>query len=82
MRGPLSRLAAILGLLMMVPIGYLVIIGELTVVDASVRAAVTLAAVIVVRRLGRFGVGVLADSMERMSLVAPQRRSADRPPAE
>ena len=49
MRGPVSRLAAILGLLMMAPIGYLVVIGELTVVDASVRAAVTLAAVIVVR---------------------------------
>ena len=79
MRGPLGRLTAALGILMLAPIGYLVALGELTVVDAAVRAAITLVAVMVVRRLSRFGVGVLADSMDRMSEGTPQRRSTDTP---
>lgn len=77
---PINRLAALLGLIVLLPIAYGVATGSLDMVDAAVRAGLTLGAVIVVRILGRIGVSLLADSMERQAVVAeaPQRRATDR----
>lgn len=64
----------------MTPIAYGVATGSLDMVDAAMRAGLTLGAVIVIRIIGRFGVSLLADSMERQAVVAetPQRRATDR----
>jgi len=77
---PVSRLAALLGLIVLTPIAYGVATGSLDMVDAAVRAGLTLGAVVVIRIIGRLGVSVLASSMERQVVVAetPQRRSTDR----
>lgn len=76
---PINRLAALLGLIVLTPIAYGVTTGSLDMVDAAIRAGLTLGAVIVVRMIGRMGLSVLANSMERQAVVeAPQRRAADR----
>jgi hypothetical protein len=77
---PINRLAALLGLIVLTPIAYGVATGSLDMVDAAIRAGLTLGAVIVIRIIGRIGVSLLADSMERQSVVAetPQRRATDR----
>ena len=77
---PINRLAALLGLIVLMPIAYGVATGSLDMLDAAIRAGLTLGAVIVVRIIGRIGVSLLADSMERQAVVAenPQRRASDR----
>jgi hypothetical protein len=77
MSNPIDRLISITGLVMLLPIGYLLTIGNLTPQEAGIRAALTLAAVIVIRRLARIGMGVVATSMERRAAAAPRRRAAD-----
>lgn len=76
---PINRLAAFLGLIVLMPIAYGVATGSLDMVDAAVRAGLALGAVIVVRIIGRFGLSLLANSMERQVVVAetPQRRATD-----
>jgi hypothetical protein len=75
---PVNRLAALLGLLALAPIGYGVATGTLDLMDAAVRAGMTLGAVLFVRFLGRIGLGLLADSMERQAVVeTPRRRASD-----
>jgi hypothetical protein len=75
---PINRLAALLGLIVLTPIAYGVAAGSLDMVDAAVRAGITLGAVIVVRAIGRVGLSVLADSMDRQAVAAtPQRRATD-----
>ena len=76
---PINRLAALLGLIVLTPIAYGVATGSLDMVDAATRAGLTLGAVIVVRIIGRIGVSLLADSMERQPVVAEdlQRRATD-----
>ena len=75
---PINRLAALLGLVVLTPIAYGVAAGSLDMVDAAVRAGITLGAVIVVRIIGRVGLSVLADSMDRQPVAAtPQRRATD-----
>jgi hypothetical protein len=75
---PINRLAALLGLIVLTPIAYGVAAGSLDMVDAAVRAGITLGAVIVVRAIGRAGLSVLADSMDRQAVAAtPQRRATD-----
>lgn len=75
---PINRLAALLGLIVITPIAYGVATGSLDMVDAAIRAGLTLGAVIVIRMIGRFGVSLLANSMDRQVVVeAPQRRAAD-----
>jgi hypothetical protein len=75
---PINRLAAVLGLLALTPIAYGVAMGTLDMVDAAMRAGLTLGAVVMVRMIGRIGLSVLASSMERQSIAeAPQRRAAD-----
>lgn len=76
MVNPLNRVTGILGLLMIGAISYQVTTGALDLTDAASRAGLTLLAVIVVRRLGRFGMGLLADSMERQA-INMQRRTDD-----
>lgn len=76
---PINRLAALLGLIVLTPIAYGVTTGSLDMVDAAMRAGLTLGAVIVIRMIGRLGLSVLANSMERQAVVeAPQRRASDR----
>lgn len=77
MRNPIHRLIAIGGLVLLLPIGYLLATGELTAQDAGIRAAIVLGVVVVVRRLARAGMTVVANSMERQAAEAPRRRSAD-----
>ena len=77
MANPLNRITGILGLLMIGAIAYQVTTGALDLTDAATRAGLTLLAVIVVRRLGRFGMGLLADSMERQAINNMQRRTDD-----
>jgi hypothetical protein len=51
--------------------------GSLDMVDGAARAGMTLGAVIGVRAIGRFGLSVLAGSMERQSGEQPPRRAID-----
>lgn len=76
---PINRLAALLGLIVLTPIAYGVATGSVDMVDAAARAGMTLGAVIVIRMVGRFGLSVLATSMERQVVAeVPQRRATDR----
>ena len=77
---PVNRLAAILGLMAVGVIAYGVATGSLDLVDGALRAGMTLAAVIVVRVIGRIGLSALAGSMERQAVVEqPQQRRATDP---
>ena len=76
MANPISRITGVLGLIMMGAISYQVVVGHLAMVQAGQRAAITLVAVIVVRRLGDFGMRALAGSMERQA-ATPKRRRTD-----
>lgn len=77
MRNPINRLIAIAGLVMLLPIAYLMTTGELTPVDAGMRAGLTLIIVVVVRKFARIGMGIMATSMEREAAEAPRRRAGD-----
>ena len=77
MSGPLGRFAAALGLIMLIPIGYQVVTGGLGMQDAAIRAAVTLLAVVGVRKLAGLGIGAMADSMDRLAEAPPRRRATD-----
>lgn len=75
---PINRLAALLGLLAIGLIAYGVVTGSLDLVDGAVRAGMTLGAVLVVRLIGRIGLGLLAGSMDRQVVAeVPQRRAGD-----
>lgn len=75
---PINRLAALLGLLALTPIAYGVATGSLDMIDAAIRAGITLGAVIAVRIIGRIGLSILADSMDRQVVATtPQRRATD-----
>jgi hypothetical protein len=75
-RSPLKRLVAIIALIAMLPIGYLLVVGHISVVDAAIRAGMTLLAAIVVNYLAGLGISAMATSMERQSAV-PRRRTTD-----
>ena len=77
MRNPINRLIAIVGLVTLLPIGYLLTTGNLTPEEAGIRAGLTLVAVIVIRKAARLGMSVVAHSMERKAASAPQRRATD-----
>ena len=75
---PINRLAALLGLVALAPIAYGVATGTLDMVDAAVRAGITLGAVVLVRIIGRIGLSALANSMDRQAVTTtPQRRATD-----
>jgi len=75
---PINRLAALLGLMAIGLIAYGVVTGSLDLVDGAIRAGMTLGAVLVVRLIGRIGLGLLAGSMDRQVVAEiPQRRAAD-----
>ena len=76
MANPVNRITGFLGLLMLGAISYQLVAGQITLVAAGGRAAMTLAAVVLVRRLGHFGMDVLAGAMEREA-AHPQRRRTD-----
>lgn len=76
MANPVNRVTGILGLIMMGAISYQVVLGQITLVEAGQRGAVTLLAVIAVRRLGNLGMRALAGSMEREA-ATPLRRQSD-----
>lgn len=60
MAAMLKRAAAVFGLLALAPIGYQLAMAQLTPVDAGIRAAITLLAVVVVRRVASLLEGFLA----------------------
>ena len=75
---PINRLAALLGLIALTPIAYGVAMGSLDMVDAAMRAGMTLGAVVAIRMIGRMGLSILANSMERQAVAeVPQRRATD-----
>lgn len=76
-RSPLKRLVAIIALIAMLPVGYLLVSGQISVVDAAIRAGITLAAAIAVNFVAGIGINAMANSMDRQSTVAPRRRSSD-----
>lgn len=75
MANPVSRITGILGLLMLGAISYQLVMGQVTLAAAGGRAAMTLAAVVVVRRLGHFGMDALAGAMEREAVSHRRRRT-------
>lgn len=77
MVNPVSRITGVLGLLMMGAIAYQTVIGQVTLTEAGTRAAITLVIVILLRRLGRFGMNALAVSMEREASHPEHRRAED-----
>lgn len=77
MVNPVSRVTGILGLLMLGTIAYQTVLGQVTLAEAGTRAAITLLVVILVRRLGRFGMNALALSMEREAAQPMNRRADD-----
>lgn len=79
MGNPVSRITAVLGLIMMGVISYQVVLGQISLVEAGQRGAVTLLAVIAVRRIGNVGMRALAGSMERQAAAVPHRRASDEP---
>ncbi len=75
---PINKLAALLGLGATGLIAYGVATGSLDMVDGATRALMTLGAVIVIRMMGRFGLSMLAGSMDRQVVAAvPLRRATD-----
>lgn len=75
---PINKLAALMGLGAVGLISYGVVTGSLDMVDGAMKALMTLGAVIVVRMVGRFGLSMLAGSMDRqVAAAAPQRRATD-----
>ncbi len=61
----LKRWTALLGLLGIGWIGFTLVVGDVSLVDAGVRAGAILAAVVVLTRLFSAGVRALATSLER-----------------
>lgn len=61
---PARRLVAVFGLVALGIIGYLLASGQLSVVKAGQRAAVTLAGVVLASRLAGWGFGLMVASLE------------------
>lgn len=76
MNGPqyLKRLVAIIGLLLMMPIGYQLIMGTVTPTDAAIRAGALFVGVVMARKaadLAPSGRTVLIPVQEERSVEAP-----------
>ena len=67
---PLRRIIGLLGMAALVPTGWLLVHGDLTLIDAGKRAAITLVAVRVVLRLTTWGIGHVAGFLERTDEAA------------
>jgi hypothetical protein len=88
--GPLRRVFGTLGLVALAPTALMLARGLLTPTDAAVRAAATLAAVVVLSRLAGWWVGSMAGAFERAAAdaeaaaeqPAPRRRRTDAFPTE
>lgn len=79
---PARRLVAVFGLVALGIIGYLLASGQLSVVKAGQRAAVTLAGVVLASRLAGWGFGLMVASLEgppEPEPDSPRRRSTDEP---
>lgn len=74
--GPVRRLVAALGLIAMAPLGYLLVMGRVTLPEAATRAGFTLLAVLVVSRLAGWGFNLLAGSIESSQWDGADRRSS------
>lgn len=68
--GPLRTFVASIGLIALVPIAWMVVHGDLAPVDAGIRAAVVLGAVLVVGRIVDMVLSALAASLERRAVEA------------
>lgn len=77
---PARRAVAVVGLVALAVIGYLLATGQLSPVEAGQRAALTLAAAVLVSRLAGWGFALMVASLEpSASLEPPRRRAADLP---
>lgn len=72
----MRRVAAILGLILLAPVAYLLVMGELTMVEAATRAEFVFGAVVAVVYVGRIGLEMVARSVEA---TVPKRRASDVP---
>jgi uncharacterized membrane protein len=75
--GPIRRLIAAAGLITLIPLALSLLQGNVTLMDAAKRGALTLLAVIVANRIASTGVRVMAQSMDRQALIATNRRATD-----
>ena len=62
--GPLRRFVGVVGLVALVPMLLMVALGELSLVDAAMRAAVTVAVLLALGRFVSWGMGALASEVE------------------
>lgn len=74
----MRRVAATLGLILLAPVAYLLVTGELTMTEAATRAGFVFGAVVVMTYVGRIGLEMVARSVEA---TAPKRRAGDMPAA-
>lgn len=79
--GPLRQMMGVLGLLALTPTMALVATRQLAPYDAALRAAVTLAVIVVLGRLVAVGMGYVARMVEERAepslAAAHDRRAAD-----
>lgn len=71
--GPLRRLLGAIGLVMLAPIALRLVDGSMSPVDAALRAAATLLAVVVVGRLLGSWLGQVAHTYDRRASSARAR---------
>ena len=79
--GPLNRLTGTVGLVALAPTALLSATGSLTAGDTAVRAGVTFAAVVAVRRVARWYLAATAGALERRSSTGEPTAAAATPPA-
>lgn len=77
--GPIRRIVAALGLITIIPLALSLIQGNVTLMDAAQRGALTLVAVVVANRIAGAGVQMMARSMDRQAAIETDRRSTDTP---
>lgn len=78
MRNPIKRVFAFCGLMFLVPVGYQLYQGRITMLDAGLKAGAALLVVLVATRLALWGLDLMAGQMERAAArPALNRRSAD-----
>lgn len=77
--GPLRRLVGILGLVALVPVLLMVGLGEIGLVDAAVRASVTVVTLLLLGRVVGWAMSTLAAQAEATSPPTPGGRRSDDP---
>lgn len=74
--GPLRRSIGALGLVVLIPLAWMVAAETITPVDAATRAAIVLVGVTALGRLASLAVTALASSLEQVAAVDHDRQAA------